>query len=114
MRLLISVLATLIAGLALALAPTAAQAHTYYQYHGNDMGYVGSGHSWGGIADRECDGNRAFLLLGLRNGNVVEREDGNGCNNGIREWTVGSDVVWSRMCEGRDASYDCNAPVNHY
>lgn len=107
------IMAAIGAALLLALFPVAASAHTYYQYHGKDMGYVGSGHTWGGIADRECDGNRAFLLLGLANGNVVEREDANGCNNGIRDWTVGSKVVWSRMCEGSGSSYFCNEPVTH-
>lgn len=100
--------------LMLALYPVAANAHTYYQYHGKDMGYVNVAHSSGGIADRECDGKAAFLLMGLQNGNVVEREDGNGCNNGVRDWTVGSDVVWSRMCEGNQTTYSCYEPVKHY
>lgn len=85
--------------LALALYPVAANAHTYYQYQGNDMGYVNVGHGSGGIADRECDGHKVSYFLWKENGDFIIREDTDGCNNGVKSWTISGNIAASRVCE---------------
>lgn len=100
MRNLTKALATLGVGTALALAPTAANAHATYVYHGADYAYVYGGHHDVFAYDKECDGNpvRAqvhtyaeFLPFTVR--------DSNGCDPGAGSLHTKYYIWEVRVCE---------------
>lgn len=109
------VIVGVIFALMLALYPSAASAHPTRQFNGNDEGAVYSGHQSGYVFDREADGHRVWLMLWLRNGNIVFKYDSDGANNGTSYWSTGSDVVFSRLCEGdgNGGTSHCSSAIEH-
>lgn len=103
------------AAFVMALLPVAAEAHPTRQFDGNDEGSVYSGHQSGYVFDREADGHQVWMMLWLRNGNIVFKYDNNGANNGTTYWSTKSDVVFSRVCEGDGSggTAHCSSTIEH-